>query len=337
MEDRDEIAVRPRRRAWARAGVALVAVLAMALGAYALLNAVRPGPGLVSFSFLLVLPAALSAVLAWAADPWRERGLGFYLLVPVVLVGIVILLSAAVLREGVICILILSPLWLLAGWAGVLTAWWLRRRMHGNGVQCAALLALPLLVMQAEPYVPLPVGEVTVTRTAVVAAPVERIWPLLRGIEEVRPGEGRWNLSQDVIGIPRPRGARLVGEGVGAERRADWGAGIRFRERIVEWRPGRRIGWDFRFDDLSGWAFTDRHLMPDSPYFRVVSGGYTMEPLGPGRTRVRLETRYRLRTPVNGYAALWGELFLGDLEDNLLALVRQRAEGDSRERLSPAG
>jgi hypothetical protein len=39
-----------------------------------------------------------------------------------------------------------------------------------------------------------------------------------------------------------------------------------------------------------------------------------------------LDTGYRMRTPVNGYAALWGELFLGDLEGNLLALVKQRAE-----------
>lgn len=327
MEDREESSDRPRRRLWVRAVVALVAVLAVALAVYALLEALGPGPGLVSFSFLLVLPAVLCAVLAWAVDPWGERRFGQYMLVPLVLLGIVILLSAVLLREGVVCILILSPLWLVSGGVGAAAAWWLRRRMDGNGVQCAALFALPLVVIQAEPYFPLPVGEVSVVRTAVIEAPPGRIWPLLRGIPDVRPGEGRWNLSQDVIGIPRPRGARLVGEGVGAERKADWGAGIRFSERINLWVPERRIGWDFHFDNLAGWAFTDRHLMPDSPYFRVVSGGYAMEPLPDGRTRVRLETRYRLRTPVNFYAALWGELFLGDLEDNLLALVRQRAEG----------
>jgi hypothetical protein len=34
-----------------------------------------------------------------------------------------------------------------------------------------------------------------------------------------------------------------------------------------------------------------------------------------------------MKTRLNGYAALWGELFLGDLESNLLALVKGRAEG----------
>ena len=89
--------------------------------------------------------------------------------------------------------------------------------------------------------------------------------------------------------------------------------------------PGRRIGWRFIFDDIDGWKFTDRHLMPDSPYFRVTTGGYTMQPLPDGQTRVTIHTRYWIQTPVNGYSQLWGELFLGDLEDNLLALVKGRA------------
>ena len=118
---------------------------------------------------------------------------------------------------------------------------------------------------------------------------------MLRGIPDVRAGEGRWNISQDVIGVPRPRGATLVGEGVGAERRADWGDRIAFRERITAWQPGQRIAWRFIFDDIAGWGFTDRYLMPDSPYFRVTDGGYTLTPLGAGRTRVTLETRYWIK------------------------------------------
>ncbi len=66
--------------------------------------------------------------------------------------------------------------------------------------------------------------------------------------------------------------------------------------------------------------------MPDSPYFRVTDGGYRMTPLGDDRTQLSLDTRYWMRTPVNSYAALWGELFLGDMENNLLAMIKQRAE-----------
>jgi hypothetical protein len=224
-------------------------------------------------------------------------------------------------------VIILSPLWLISGWIGAAITYRSRRRIQDHGTAyCSAALLVPIFVMQAEPYVPLPQAQVEVTRTILVNASPARIWPLLRGIPDVHPGEGRWNLTQDVIGVPRPLGARLVGEGVGAARLADWGRDVRFRERITEWQPGSRIGWRFIFDQIEGWRFTDRHLMPDSPYFRVTTGGYRLEPLGAGRTRLVLTTRYWIRTPVNAYSQLWGELFLGDLENNLLALVKHRAE-----------
>lgn len=324
----DEDTPRPRdyRGAGLRVAAAVAVALAFGLGVYALLEATRPANGLISFSFLLMLPAAVSAFVAYVADPWGERRLGAYMMVPVWLLVAVIVVSIFVLKEGVVCVIMLSPLWLGSGVVGASVTYHLRRWLKRGRAYGLAVLALPLLVMQVEPHIPLPAADAVVTRTVIVEAPAERIWPLLRGIPDVRPGEGRWNLSQDVIGVPRPQGARLVGEGVGAERLAKWGTQVSFRERITEWSPGRRIGWRFIFDDIDGWRFTDRHLAPDSAYFRVTTGGYSLAPLGPDRTRVTLETRYWMKTPVNGYSALWGEVFLGDLEGNLLALVKQRAE-----------
>lgn len=329
MTEQDDTRIpHPPRAAIVRIAAAVAFALAFALGAYLLLDAARPETGLVSFSFLLVLPAAMSGFVAYVADPWKERSLRAYLTVPAWLLAVVVVASLFVLREGVICVLILSPLWMASGLVGAWITYRLRRRHGERGGQayCSALLLAPLLAMQVEPFIPLPETTATVSRTIVVDADPATIWPLLRGIPDVRPGEGAWNVSEDVIGIPRPLGATLVGEGIGAERLAIWGNDVKFRERIIEWQPGRRIGWHFIFDAIDGWRFTDRHLLPDSAYFKVTTGGYRLEPLGPGRTRVTIETRYWIRTPVNLYAQAWGQLFLGDLENNLLALVRQRAE-----------
>jgi hypothetical protein len=307
--------------------VAVSVALVFAFGVYALLNATRPASGLVSFSFLLVLPAAICAFACYVADPLGTRSRRFYLMIPLWLLLAIIVASAVFLGEGVICILILSPLWLISGLVGAAVTYRFRIGIQDKGTTyCSAALLAPILAMQVEPHVPLPEAQVAVTRTIVVNAAPARIWPLLRGIPDVHPGEGSWNLTQDVIGVPRPLGARLVGEGIGADRFADWGRDVRFRERITQWQPGARIGWRFIFDRIDGWRFTDRHLMPDSPYFRVTTGGYRLEPLGSGRTRVVLTTRYWIRTPVNAYSRLWGELFLGDLENNLLALIKHRAE-----------
>ena len=305
---------------------AIALLMAFALGVYWLLLAIRPKSGLISFSFLLVLPAVVSAFVAFVADPWAERKLAFYLMVPVWIMLAACGTASIFLREGVICILILSPLWVGSGAAGAWVTWLIRSRIKASRTYCVALLVLPLLAMQAEPFVPLPTMQTAVTRSVVIDAPPERIWPLLRGIPDVHPDEGQWNLSQGVIGLPRPEGARLTQDGIGAERIASWTHHIRFRERITQWQPERRIAWRFIFDDLRGWDFTDTHLRPDSDYFRVTTGGYSLQPLADGRSRLTLDTHYWIRTPVNHYSTLWGEFFLGDVENNLLALVKQRAE-----------
>lgn len=321
----------PRRRSPRSTAMGLVVAfgvaLAAAFGVYLLLEATQPVNGLVSFSFLLILPAAISAFISYVADPWGERSAKAYLLIPFWLLGIIIVASIFILHEGTICVVLLSPLWLSSCVVGSYLTYRLRNRgKEYDKTYSVALLIVPLLAMQIEPMIPLPSADATVERSIVVNATPAEIWPLLRGIPDVRPDEGRWNISQDVIGIPRPLGARLVGDGIGADRLANWGQEIKFRERITEWQPERRIGWRFIFDDLNGWAMTDRHLMPDSPYFRITTGGYRMEPMQDGKTRVTLTTRYTITTPVNAYSSLWGELFLGDIENNLLAVVRDRAE-----------
>lgn len=315
-----------KRGAVIRIVAAIAAALAFSLGVYVLIEATQPTAGLVSFSFLLVLPAAVSAFVTYVADPFKTRRHRDYLAMPFWILLAVIVLSLFLLQEGVICILLLAPLWLVSGLVGAELTYRLRRRNHDGRSYCVALIALPLVAMQVEPHVVIPVDTATVTREIVIDAPAGAIWPLLRGIPDVRPDEGLWTLAHSLVGLPRPLGAQLPADGVGADRFAAWEHGIRFRERITDWEAGRRIGWTFIFDDIAGWAYTDRHLMPDSAYFRVTDGGYRVEPLPGGRHRVVLHTSYRIQTPVNGYSRLWGELFLGDVENNILAIIKQRAE-----------
>ena len=46
-----------------------------------------------------------------------------------------------------------------------------------------------------------------------------------------------------------------------------------------------------------------------------------------GRTLLTLRTNYIAKTHVNPYARLWGEILLGDIQSNVLAIIKQRAEG----------
>lgn len=59
---------------------------------------------------------------------------------------------------------------------------------------------------------------------------------------------------------------------------------------------------------------------------KIARGGYTLEPLEGGRVRVTLSTTYRMRSRLVWYAGLWGERMLGDVQDNVLAIIKTRAE-----------
>ncbi|MHA6719393.1 SRPBCC family protein [Sphingomonas sp. RS6] len=320
-----------RRKAAVRVACALAAGLAFCLAVYLLLTAANPS-GLISFSFLMILPAAVTAFILGIADPFRERSRAFYVQkVPAALLAAVMSTSILFLYEGILCIIMLAPIWFGLSTLGGYFAWrWFGPRDEGAGqtLRSGALLLLPVLAMQAEPYVPLPVTEAVVRRSIVVAAEPAAIWPLAQGVGTIAPSEGTWNLSQDVIRLPRPVSATLVGTGPGAIRHVRWQQGLSFKEVITDWQPAKRLWWRFRFDkdEMDGWKMQDRHLMPDSAYYRITDGGYTLQPLGDGRTRLMLTTRYRVRTPVNLYARLWGELILGDVSNNVLAVIAQRAE-----------
>lgn len=112
----------------------------------------------------------------------------------------------------------------------------------------------------------------------------------------------------------------------GAVRHAEWGRGVTFREQVTDWSPYRRLALTFDIPEETRTALLDDHLRVQSDYLGLVGGGYTLKPLPGGRTGVTLHTRYRIRTPFNGYAALWGELFLGDFHRNVLRVVENRSE-----------
>jgi hypothetical protein len=173
------------------------------------------------------------------------------------------------------------------------------------------------------------------TRSILVRATPADIWPYAVSNRLIGPREGRWTITHDIIGLPRPRGTVMNGAGVGAVRTAHWGDHIQFEERITAWAPGRTLGWAFAFTDSSMRDYTDKHISPDGQFLKIDTGDYTIRQISPGLTRLTLNTRYIAMTHVNAYARLWGEFLMGDTEDNILTIIRDRAElahaaGDSR-------
>jgi hypothetical protein len=275
--------------------------------------------------------------VTYVGDPHALRGRSFYTTsVPFSLFGAVVVASIGFLREGVICILMLAPFWLGLSALGGYITWRLRNRQEPeeNVFRASTLLLIPLVATQVEPMIPVPRDIGSITRSVVINADPVTVWHHARGVRQIASDDGRWNISQDIIGLPRPIGARLDRDGFGATRRVEWQDGIRFKEVVTDWQPARRLWWNFQFDetDMDAWAMQDRHLLPDSPHYRITDGGYVLEPLSDGRTRLTLKTNYWVETPVNWYARLWGELLVGDVSSNVLAVIQQKSERPNQRR-----
>ena len=301
--------------------------LTIAFSAYLVISASKAtGPIFASLWFLALLPAVLCAVICYIGDPDLSRSPGFYWRVPVVLVAIVDAGSAVFLHEGVICLLMLSPIWVGAGWAGA----FLMRSQRGRGrrrttVQ-SSFLIIPLVAGVVEAQIPTPHEQVLLTRSVLVRAAPSDIWPYAVSNPSISPHEGRWTITHNIIGLPRPRGTVIDRAGVGAVRTAYWADHIHFQERITDWAPGRKLGWAFSFNNSSLQDYTDEHISPDGRFLKIDSGDYTIQRVSPQLTRLTLNTRYVAMTHVNPYARLWGELLLGDTEDTILTIIKARAE-----------
>lgn len=318
-----------RRARSAASGFALALVIA--LSAYLLFASSRWGlPWFGSIWFLALLPALLSALICYIGDPDRNRSAEFYWRVPLVLCGLVCAASIVFLREGVICLVMLSPIWLASGWLGAF-AMRSQRKRAGRTVQ-SSFLIIPLLAGLVEAQIPVSHETVTLSRSILVRAEPEDIWPFVVSSRGIGASEGRWTITHNLIGVPRPRETVVDRPGVGGVRTAFWGDHINFEERIVEWAPGRKLGWRFNFTNTSVQDYTDRHISPDGEFLKVDSGDYSLRRVSAGTTELTLTTRYIAKTHVNPYAKVWGELMMGDVHENVLTIIKDRAERASASR-----
>lgn len=285
---------------------------------------------------LIAIPAALGALITHLSDPQGQRSpVGCFVVPTLAILGLTGV-AYVFFDEGAICIAMILPLWIPAAIAGALVNRWNARRHRREDDEQAetifqsSWLALPLFAIAVEQANPANWLPAEVSREVVIAAPADAVWPLLVSIPAIGPDEGRANFTQDVLGVPRPHEAKLERSGAQLVRRATWGKDIHFEERIARMDTGRAISWNFAFPDDSVSRHTDRHISPDGEVLKIQSGGYELHSLADGRTRVRLTTHYRLRSHLAPYLVLWGEKLVGDVEDNVLTIVKQRAERKTR-------
>lgn len=290
------------------------------------------GTGLVSVTYMFVLPVAIGAIpvllslptLA-AGRPW-VRPYRMWILVPWITVLGFFLAAWALDLEDILCLLIMGAPFILLStlviFLVVLSN--IRRERRRSAALCIA--ALPFLIAPLEARLA-DVEEVRTVRTEVtVRAAPDVVWGHVIRVQPITAEEAGTTWL-DRIGIPRPIEAVLEGEGVGALRVGRFETGLRFVERVTDWEEDRRIRFEVAIDraTLRDRIF-DRHVL-EGDRADIVSAGYTITPLGDGRVRLELSSAYWLRTRLNWYAGWWGDRIVRDFQERLLGVIRTRLEG----------
>jgi hypothetical protein len=302
-------------------------VIGLAYG-LAMYFAFRGQGGLATGAFLGLVPLAMGATPLLFVDVEQIKNYVYLLFVPwLSILGVFVFLFAT-LKEGALCVVVLgAPFW-GAALLGTLIAFIIRavristRKRNATGV---ALMLLPFAVVGVEKRYFIREEQVSVPSTIVVEAPQAMVFEQLAVIEPIRDDEYSVGVFNR-LGVPRPIEATADRKGVGGHRVGHFDRGLEFHERITEYDAPRRMTFDIAVDPTQlAPNSTERHAL-ENGYFRFVDATYTVEALGPERSRITLTSRYVAKSSVNAYGELWASAIIGDFQERVLRVLAQRFE-----------
>lgn len=290
------------------------------------------GPILMSFSFLFLGPFVSGLITVYRKPSVPGYSTSTWIFAPWITIAASMLVALCAAWEGIICVVFIAPPALLsASLGGIAAGLWHKRASRQASTAMMSCFALtPLLLAIVEVYLHQPLVTRTVTTQVQIAAPVNVIWSNIERVPAIAPGELRSSWA-NAIGFPRPVEATLSHQGVGGIRNASFERGLRFTETVTDWRPLRRLAFTIQADTANiPPATLDEHVTVGGRFFDVLTGEYEIEPQQDGTTILHLASRERLSTDFNFYAALWSDAVMRDMQNNILHVIRNRCEAQSR-------
>ena len=277
---------------------------------------------LMSVGFLFLVPLVLGVLAISFADKPSWKYSIFFPWVPILLF---VAMTALFGLEGIICIVMALPLFLIMGSLGGICSKLVMKSRHRMQIFTGFLL-LPILTSAVESRMDLPNEIHTVHTEIVINAPQDEVWKNIIRVPAIQPHEHHFSFFH-LIGFPKPIEATLSHEGVGGVRHATFEGGVLFVETITKWEEKTNIVFSIKADTETIPATTlDQHVTIGGEYFDMLEGEYRLEPIDDTRIRLHLYSKQRLSTRFNAYTALWTESIMRDIQDYILKVIKRRCE-----------
>ena len=192
---------------------------------------------LVAWPSFFLIPFLVGLISAWF---WRRlnRTLGWSFLDALWTSLVGLTAAAIILREGVVCLVIVSPALYVFILCGVLLGRvWFRpnySKLHLTIFPLLALLTLGESVYHSE-------EQAVIIDKILIHAPPAKIWPHVLAFPAIPDPPEYWIFR---LGLPYPTQTTNSGNFVGADRQCIFSNGIVIRERVAEFVPNEKLTFD---------------------------------------------------------------------------------------------
>jgi hypothetical protein len=277
-------------------------------------------------AFIIFTPLAVGAVTVYVAERKERRSWSYYFVAGMLANALFILGTMLILIEGLICAVIILPLFAVYGALGALVMGYLCRKTDWPRQGVYSMAILPIVIGAISPN---GAGDICIERlerTVTVHAAPAAIWKQLHEARDIeaREVDTAWMYR---IGVPMPRSAITQSSAGQHERRIIMGKSIHFTQVASEWEENRHVRWTYRFEaDSFPPQALDDHVRIGGAYFDLIDTAYTLTPLADGTTALKVSMQYRVSTQFNWYSRIVAKVLIGNFEEGVLNFYARRAQ-----------
>lgn len=271
---------------------------------------VIPNNGVLVFSIFVIVPVLMGMVSSWfwiKIDLRSKHIVGYSILNGL----IAILLSYLFLGEGVLCLLIVSPLILAFITCGAFLGWSMFRKNNQRlNVSVFSLLFVVFVVdsISEHNYVNLVADEM------VIKARPEQIWKHVVAFDKIEKKDDYWLFQ---IGMPSPSQTTVDGYYKGAGRKCIFSNGYTFEEKIVSYEPNKDLTFDIIGQPL------DPEIMG---HIDILRGQFLLKDNGNGTTTLIGNSWYRLHVFPIWYYDIWAKSITRNVHLRVMEHIKMLSE-----------
>lgn len=278
-----------------------------------------------SIAFVNFAPIAVAAVSVYFSERIARRTWSYYAGIGAGANMLCILGTLLINIEGLICAIIIVPMFGLYGAFGGLMMGAICRTTNWPRPAVFSFAFLPVVLGAILPggsgdhYI----GKAQ--RSVLIQASPQKIWAQLHNTTNIAPAEVEraWMYR---IGVPLPESGLTRITSKGLERDITMGKSIHFTQLASEWRENSYVKWHYRFDEDSiPPGALDDHVKIGGHYFDLIDTEYTITPKGTA-TELTISMKYRVSTQYNWYTKRVAALLFNNFEDVILTFYARRAE-----------